>query len=80
MLTVSINLKRGLANGKPASIKFINVDLQSHVDSITITINHYGESLNLRKRTIQYKFTFNKKFYKSMFPLALAYAIIGHKC
>jgi hypothetical protein len=50
------------------------------VDSITVTIHHFGESLKLTRRTIQYKYTFNGKFYKSTFPLALAYAMTGHKC
>jgi hypothetical protein len=80
MLTVNINLERGLANGMPASIHSINLDLHGHVDSITVTINHSGESMKLTRRTVHYKYTFNGKFYKSTFPLALAYAMTAHKC
>jgi hypothetical protein len=80
MLTVNINLGRGLANGTPASVQSISLDLHGQVDSITVTIHHSGKSLKLTRRTIQYKYTFNGKFYKSTFPLALAYAMTGHKC
>jgi hypothetical protein len=72
MLTVNINLERGLANGTPAFIQSISLDLQGHVDSITVTIHHFGKSLKLMRRTTQYKYTFNGKFYKSTFSLALA--------
>jgi hypothetical protein len=80
MLTININLERKPANGTPASIWSINLDLQGQVDSIIVTINHSGKSLKLTRRTIQYKYTFNGKFYKLAFPLALAYAMTGHKC
>jgi hypothetical protein len=80
MLTININLERGLANGTPGSIQSINFDSHGKVDSITITINHLGESLKLKRRTTEYKYTFNGKFSKSTFSLALAYAMTGHKC
>jgi hypothetical protein len=80
MLTVNINLKSRLAKGTPASVRSINLDPKGQVDSITVTINHSGESLKLTRHTIQYKYTFNRKFYKSTVPLALAYAMTGYKC
>jgi hypothetical protein len=80
MLTINSNLERGLANGTPTSIQSFNLNLQSYANSITVTINYSREFLKLRRHTIQYKFTFNMKFYKSMFSLPLAYAMTGHKC
>ena len=78
-LTVNINLESELVNGTPTSIQSINLDLQGQVDSITVTIHHSNKSLKLTRHTIWYKYTFNGKFYKFTFLLALAYAMTRHK-
>jgi hypothetical protein len=64
ILNVNIDFERELANGTFAIIQSINLNRQGQVDSITVTINHFGEPLKLMRCTIQDKYIFIEMFYK----------------
>jgi hypothetical protein len=57
----------------------IAFDIHHKVDAITIMLNHSRLQLKVKKCTIKLNHTSKGRFYKLIFPLALAYAMIGHK-
>ncbi len=56
----------------------IGFDIHHKVDAITIMLNHYGLQLKVKKCTIKLDYISEGRFYKLIFPLALAYVMIGH--
>jgi hypothetical protein len=57
----------------------IGFDIPHKVDVITIMLNHSKLQLKVKKCTTKLNYTSKGRFYKSIFPLPLAYAMIGHK-
>jgi ATP-dependent exoDNAse (exonuclease V) alpha subunit len=49
------------------------------MDVITIMLDHSRLQLKVKKHTIIFNYTSKGRFYKLTFPLALAYAMTGHK-
>jgi hypothetical protein len=66
-------------NGVLVVVINIGFDIHHKVNVITIMLNHSRLQLKVKKCTIKLNTTLEGKFYKSIFPLALAYVMIGHK-
>jgi hypothetical protein len=69
-----------MVNGALAIMVNIGFDIHHKVDAITIMLNHSRLQLKVKICTIIFNYTSKEgRFYKSTFPLALAYVMIGHK-
>jgi ATP-dependent DNA helicase PIF1 len=60
-------------------IQAIHLKEGTHVEAISICLLESSLLLKLKWRTTKFNYTYKGKFFKSTFPLALAYAITGHK-
>ena len=79
MFTENVSLAKGAVNGATATVKNINVDNAQKVTSIAVEVKNTSKHMLLKRTTFQHVYTFGKKFYKSGFPIVLAYAMTGHK-
>ncbi len=57
----------------------IGFDILHKVDVITIMLSHFRLQLKVKKCTVKLNYNLEGRFYKLIFPLALAYVMIGHK-
>ncbi len=57
----------------------LEFDLEDNVCSISVALNPSKYVQIVWKKSIQNKYDFQGHFYKTLFPLMLSYAIIGHK-
>jgi len=79
MLTENVDLKVGAANGTTGILTKLEFDLEDNVCSISVALNPSKYVQIVWKKSIQNKYDFQGHFYKTLFPLMLSYAIIGHK-
>ena len=79
MVLDNINIEKGVINGAMAKIISIHFKKGRDVDAITIGLLDSGLQIKLKKKTTKFNYTYKGKYFKSTFPLALAYAITGHK-
>ena len=75
MFTKNISLPKGVVNGATATVTSTNLDTNQNVTSITVQITNTGKQMILKRSTFEHGYIFGKKFYKSGFPIVLAYAM-----
>jgi len=79
MLTNNINIQKEAVNGTTATITSIIFDTKNNVIAIEVQLTTNSIKMVLKKYTFQHKYTYDGYYYKALFPITLAYAIIGHK-
>ena len=79
MFIENVSLAKGAVYGATATVKGINVDIAQKVTSIAVEVKNTSKHMLLKRTTFQHMYTFGKNFYKSGFPVLLAYTMIGHK-
>ena len=79
MFTENVSLPKGAVNGVTAIVTSTNLAMNQNVTSITVQITNIGKQMILKQSTFEHVYTFGKKFYKSGFPLVLAYAMTVNK-
>jgi ATP-dependent DNA helicase PIF1 len=79
MLTKNINIDKNMVNGALVVVVNIGFDIHHKMEVVAIMLNHSELQLKVKICTIKFNYTSKGKFYKSTFPLALAYAMTSHK-
>jgi ATP-dependent DNA helicase PIF1 len=79
MTTKNLNISKRAMNGSLAIVTSITFHHNKVVTSIIIKIVSTNIEMMLKRPTIQHKYTSKIDYYKTSFPIVLAYAIIGHK-
>jgi ATP-dependent exoDNAse (exonuclease V) alpha subunit len=79
MFTENVSISKGAVNGATAIVTSINLDTNQNVTNIIVQITNTGKQMIVKRSTFEHVYTFGKKFYKSGFPIVLAYAMTGHK-
>jgi ATP-dependent exoDNAse (exonuclease V) alpha subunit len=74
----NINIQKGAIYGLIATIKSIIFDTKNNVTTIKVQLT-YSMKMILKKNTLQQKYTYDGYYYKTSFPITLAYAITRHK-
>jgi ATP-dependent exoDNAse (exonuclease V) alpha subunit len=74
----NINIQKGAINGLIATIKSIIFDTKNNVTTIKVQLTNSMKMI-LKKNTLQQKYTYDGYYYKTSFPITLAYAITRHK-
>jgi len=76
MITKNINISKGGAIVIVTSLTFDDNKMVTNITIKVICINVY---VTLNRRTLQHKYTYETYYYKTSFPIVLAYVIIRHK-
>eukprot|EP00798_Chlamydomonas_sp_ICE-L_P000316 gene316-biopygen13014 len=79
MLTNNINLKKGAANGSTGIVLDIAFDAQKNVRNFTVLLHRSNKVIKVYRTTFRTVYAQGCRFFKSSFPLMLAYAMTGHK-
>ena len=79
MFTENVSLPKGAVNGATATVTNTTLDTNQNVTSIIVQITNTGKQIILKRSTFEHVYTFGKKFYRSSFPIVLAYAMKRHK-
>jgi hypothetical protein len=79
MITKNINISKGAINGTIAIVTIFTFNDNNMIASIIIKFISTNMYITLNRQTLQHKYTYESYYYKASFPIALAYAIIGHK-
>jgi ATP-dependent exoDNAse (exonuclease V) alpha subunit len=74
----NINIQKGAIYGLIATIKSIIFDTKNNVTTIKVQLTNSMKMI-LKKNTLQQKYTYDGYYYKTSFPITLAYAITRHK-
>jgi len=78
MFIDNINIQKGAINGLIATITSIIFDTKNNVITIEVQLTTNSIKMVLKKHTFQQKYTYDG-YYKTSFPITLAYAITRHK-
>eukprot|EP00798_Chlamydomonas_sp_ICE-L_P003121 gene3121-biopygen20880 len=79
MLTNNINLKKGAANGSTGIVLDIASDAEKNVRNFTVLLHKSNKVIKVYRTTFRTVYAQGCRFFKSSFPLMLAYAMNGHK-
>ena len=79
MFTSNINIAKGVVNGATATVTSVHTD--NHGVFTTIGVQVIGNSTNiiLKRHNFKHKYIYEQYYYKTSFPIVLAYAMTGHK-
>jgi ATP-dependent exoDNAse (exonuclease V) alpha subunit len=77
MFIDNINIQKGAINGLLATIKSIIFDTKNNVTPIEVQLTTNSIKMVLKKHTFQQKY--DGYYYKTSFPITLAYVITRHK-
>jgi len=70
---------KGVVNGATTTITSIIFDLKNNIVAIEVQLTTNSIKMILKKYTFQHKYTYDAYYYKTLFPITLAYVITGHK-
>jgi ATP-dependent DNA helicase PIF1 len=79
MFTNNITIQKRVVNGAIATITSIIFDLKNNIVAIEVQLTTNSIKMILEKHTFQYKYTYDAYYYKTLFPIILAYVITSHK-
>ena len=77
MFIENVSLAKGAVYGATTTVKCINVDNTQKVTNIAVEVKYTSKHMLMKQTTFQHVYTFSKEFYKSGFPIVLAYAMTG---
>ena len=81
IFTPNFDLDKGAANGATGIVHDLQLDdARQHVVAITVRMDIGGALVRVRRSDSEPRFYDGDRYYKSTFPLALAWAITGHRC
>jgi len=79
MFIDNINIQKGAIKGLIATITSIIFDTKNNVTTIEVQLTTNSIKMVLKKHKFQQKYTYDGYYYKTSFPITLAYAITRHK-
>ncbi len=79
MITKNIKISKGAINGAIAIVTSLTLDDNKMVTNITIKVISINVYLTLNRWTLEHKYTYEAYYYKTSFPIVLAYVIASHK-
>jgi hypothetical protein len=79
MITQNLDLSLGAANGAMCTVAAVHTATDGEVRSITVRITATGSEFVVKRTTISSLYHNGRHYYKTCFPLQLAYSITGHK-
>jgi len=78
MLTSNIDLPAGAANGAIGTVEEWTTNRKAEINMIKVRLHATHTIVKVRRTDFDNCYHNNKKYYRSTFPLTLAYAITGH--
>ncbi len=78
-LTDNVALPRGAANGATGTVVALRQDAGGYVDRVQVRLNSTGRTITLGRSVTHYRILNGVKYFKSTYPLCLAWAITAHR-
>ena len=79
MLTSNANVAKGVVNGATAIVTSFHIDYHGVVTTIGLQLISTSMQFFLKRHNFQHKYTYERYYYKALFPIVLAYAMTSHK-
>ncbi len=78
-VTDNVCLPRGAANGAMGVVTDLKLGSDGHVDRILVRLDATGNTVTFSRSITRYRLLNGTRYFKSTFPLCLAYAITAHR-
>ncbi len=78
-VTDNVCLPRGAANGAMGVVTDLKKGSDGHVDRILVRLDATGNTVTFSRSITRYRLLNGTRYFKSTFPLCLAYAITAHR-
>ena len=79
MFTSNVNIAKRVVNGATATVTSVHTDNHGVVTTIGVQVIGNSTNIILKRHNFKHKYIYEQYYYKTSFPIVLAYAMTGHK-
>ena len=76
---MNVNIAKGIITGATAMVISVHTDNHGVVTTIGVQLIGTSTHIFFKCHNFQQKYTYEQYYYKTFFPIILAYAMTGHK-